>query len=341
MIFGGSACGTLLSPAAAVVNGHKITIDEVQEGLADFETTQAFQVESQKREPDALRRLFEQEYLTTLIRRAVLGPAAREMGVTVGDDDVQAEIDQFEQRFPNAKDRAMALSQQGVLPDQVHDFVYYSLLEEKLKAKVIAPATPTESELRAFYDAHADQYVETRASIIIVQDKTLAEQLADQLHTTPKKRVPDTFAGLAKQHSTDDSTAAKGGDVGYFTAVDVPAEFDAAAEDLEVGQVSDPIETNSGWLIIEVTDRRSQPFQDVRESILGLIGSPAEDAAWQSWLLDAYQAADVKVNPRFGELDPVTQHIVNASSAQIPGIYNGPTPSISPLPNLIPSPSSP
>ena len=341
MALAGGACGTLLSPAAAVVNGHKITIGEVEDALARFEGTTFFKNETQKREPDTVRRLFEQNYLSQLIRHAVLGPAARAMGVTVSDEEVNAEIEDFKTKFPSEEQRAQLLSEQGLLPDQVPDVVRYGLLEQKIKAKVIAPVKPTDAELHSFYEAHADEYVETRASMILVDDKTLADQLADQLHHLPKDQVKKSFAGLAKQHSTDKNSAARGGDLGYFTAVDVPPEFANAAEKLDVGEVSHPIQTTSGYILVEVTDRRPQPFADVKDAILELIGSPAEDAAWQSWLLDAYQAADVKVNPRFGEFDPITQQIVNASSAQVPGIYNGPSPSASPLPNLIPSPSSP
>ncbi len=65
------------------------------------------------------------------------------------------------------------------------------------------------------------------------------------------------FAELAKEHSTGPS-GEKGGDLGYFTADQMVPEFSEAAAKLEPGQYSkDPVQTQFGWHVIKVEDRRT------------------------------------------------------------------------------------
>jgi foldase protein PrsA len=193
--------------------------------------------------------------------------------------------------------------------------------------------------LRAFYDSHIDDYTRTRASQIVVDDQQLAETFVKRLHDAPQQKVDSLFATLAKKYSTDAASAAQGGDLGFLTIGQIPTEFEDAVLTLEPGRVSDVIKTSFGFTIIEVTDKQVQPFDDARDAIEALIGSPAEEELWRDYVIAAYEDADVKVNPRFGELDLQSQEIVNASSANVPGVDAGVTPSASPLPVLTPASS--
>ena len=98
--------------------------------------------------------------------------------------------------------------------------------------------------------------------------KLLESKLANAVSTDPKlnaaalaqskdiKQQIDAgadFATLAKKYSAD-SSAAQGGDLGYFKKGDNDAAFDAAAFSLKVGQVSQPVLTQYGYDIIKVTD---------------------------------------------------------------------------------------
>ena len=65
-----------------------------------------------------------------------------------------------------------------------------------------------------------------------------------------------SFEDLAKANSIDTGSAAQGGDVGWFTADKMVAEFATAAFALKVGQVSDPVQSQFGWHIIKVLGRR-------------------------------------------------------------------------------------
>jgi peptidyl-prolyl cis-trans isomerase C len=66
------------------------------------------------------------------------------------------------------------------------------------------------------------------------------------------------FAALAGEHSVDPSAASNGGDLGFFSRGQMVPEFAEAAFALEPGQrTGDPVQTQFGWHVIEVLDRRT------------------------------------------------------------------------------------
>jgi peptidyl-prolyl cis-trans isomerase C len=64
-----------------------------------------------------------------------------------------------------------------------------------------------------------------------------------------------SFAEVAQRVSSCPS-GAKGGDLGYFTRGQMVPQFDKAAFELPVGELSEPVQTQFGWHLITVTDRR-------------------------------------------------------------------------------------
>ncbi len=63
------------------------------------------------------------------------------------------------------------------------------------------------------------------------------------------------FADLARTHSTCPSGKQGGGDLGSFGPGQMVAEFDTVVFSAPIGEVSDPIQTQFGWHLIEVTSR--------------------------------------------------------------------------------------
>jgi peptidyl-prolyl cis-trans isomerase C len=64
------------------------------------------------------------------------------------------------------------------------------------------------------------------------------------------------FAELAKTKSIEPNAAQTGGDLGYFKRATMVKPFADAAFDMQVGEISDPVQTQFGWHIIKVEDRR-------------------------------------------------------------------------------------
>jgi peptidyl-prolyl cis-trans isomerase SurA len=93
------------------------------------------------------------------------------------------------------------------------------------------------------------------------------------------------FAELARAQS-DDTSAAKGGDLGWVTPGDVVPEFEKAMDALKIGQVSAPFKTPFGWHIVQVLERREQDLSKDRERIAArqAIRQRKSEEQWQEWV---------------------------------------------------------
>ena len=89
---------------------------------------------------------------------------------------------------------------------------------------------------------------EIRASHILVDTEEEAIGLKEEILSGKH------FEDVAAEHSKCPS-GANGGDLGFFSRGQMVKEFENAAFDLKVGEISDPIRTNFGWHLIMVTDK--------------------------------------------------------------------------------------
>lgn len=328
----GVGCGTLLDPAAAVVHGKKIPLDEVASAVEDFHASPEYKRLAGEGDADAITREFEQSYLSQLIRRAVLTPEARERDIEVTDEEVAEQLDALKAEFPSENAFEEALREQGLTLDQLEQLIYDRQLEEELRAEVTKDVGPTDEAIQEHYEANIERYSETEAQHILVEDRGLARDIARQLQNASKSKVDDLFATLAKQHSTDPASAEKAGELGFFSPGELVPEFEAGAAALEIGEVSDPVQSQFGWHVIRVTDRRPLELDEVRDQIVNELGGAEEEEAWSSWVRTAYRDADVKVNPRFGEFNLATQQVEDASARTVPGAEETPAAPASPDP---------
>ena len=103
-----------------------------------------------------------------------------------------------------------------------------------------------------------------------VVDSAAAKLTMDSVLTALKSG--EDFGKVAKRFSDDTGTKDKGGDLGFFERRMMVQEFDEAAFNLEVGQVSSVVKTNFGYHIIKVTDKEPYPtFEADKENLKNLL----------------------------------------------------------------------
>lgn len=140
------------------------------------------------------------------------------------------------------------------------------IVETYLKKKVEKEAQISDAEMKKFYDENKEKFKagdQVKASHILVKSEKEAEDILAQLKGGAK------FDELAKKFSTD-STAAKGGDLGWFPKGAMVPEFDKVAFGLKEGEMSGIVKTQFGFHIIKVTGKRPAgitPFEEVKEQI--------------------------------------------------------------------------
>ena len=146
-------------------------------------------------------------------------------------------------------------------------FLQMRALHSEVVDKEVADKV-TDADIRARYDkqiAETPPVNEVHARHILVKTKEEAEAIIKQLDGGAD------FQKLANEHTTDPSGKTSGGDLGYFGPGQMVPEFEAAALALDVGgYTKTPVQTQFGWHIIMVEDKRAQqppPFEQVQAQI--------------------------------------------------------------------------
>ncbi len=147
------------------------------------------------------------------------------------------------------------------------------------EAAIFDSITPSEDELRGYYDTNLSQYQtpgQVRASHILLRigESDEAEVAARAAALAARARGGEDFATLAREFSEDEGTAVNGGDLGTFGRGRMVAEFEAAAFAMAPGEISDPVKSAFGYHVILVTEAEeevTEPFEDVRESIANIL----------------------------------------------------------------------
>ena len=148
----------------------------------------------------------------------------------------------------------------------------------------------TDTEAKAYYAAHTGDFVQIKASHILVKSKQLADSLYNRL------KDGEDFADIAKKYSEDDTTKAKGGDLGEFGRGTMVQEFEDAAFALDDGEVSRPVKSIYGWHIIKVFSRKKYNFDDSRDKIVQMIKEKKQQQAFDGVISSLKKKYKVTVN---------------------------------------------
>ena len=123
--------------------------------------------------------------------------------------------------------------------------------------------------------------------ILIKTSELVSENDAKERMIKLKERLDNNadFAELARLQS-EDSSAARGGDLGWLSPEDTVAEFEKAMDALKPGQISEPVRTQFGWHLIQVLERRNQDMSQQQQRLRARQGLRAQksDEAYQEWV---------------------------------------------------------
>jgi peptidyl-prolyl cis-trans isomerase C len=128
--------------------------------------------------------------------------------------------------------------------------------------------TINEAEARKLYEGMvgaAKPEEEVSARHILVESKDKARELFEKL------AHGSDFAQLAKEHSKDPGSKDQGGQLGFFTRGQMVPQFEEAAFKLGKGEVGEPFQSQFGWHIVRVDDRRQRPvprFEAIKERMV-------------------------------------------------------------------------
>ena len=109
----------------------------------------------------------------------------------------------------------------------------------------------------------------------------------------------EEFGELAVELSQDTGSGANGGDLGWFGKGQMVAPFEEAVFDLEVGEISEPVQSDFGWHVIQLIDRATLPMTSSEYE-------QARQAAFDEFLTNLRQESDITIYDYWTERVPTT-----------------------------------
>lgn len=252
--------------AVAIVNGVSITSKDLEAELSKL--------------PKNVVALQDKEQLKSMlveqmIVKELLLQKAKELKLKVTDAEIDEALKSIKEELSISEDQFnKVLQEQGITLEIVRQTYHDQLLINKVMKQEIQKALVTDAQIKAYYDENKDNLMQVKASHILIcynntmfctSERTESEAKTRAEEVLQKAKEGKDFAELAKEYS-DDNSAAKGGDLGYFARGQMVKEFEETAFSLSKNQVSDLVKTQFGYHIIKVFDKQLS-FDELKEKI--------------------------------------------------------------------------
>lgn len=288
-----SSCKSPLPPhVVAEIDGDTVTVAEFSAELHPF--LEGYHTPPSPQEEKALKNL-KQALLDQLIEKRLILREARQMGITVSDDELEETFATIKGSYPQG-------GFDEVVPDEAtlrrwKERLHQRLVIEKVINRISQIASPIDEDvLRKYYEEHRSEFMipaQVRVRQIVTKERSDAERLLSRL----KKGA--SFEELAKRHSIAPE-AEMGGDLGFFGRGDMPEEFDVVFS-LQAGEMSDIVQSPYGYHIFQVMAKQGQSesnFAEVKDRIREIIVREEEGKVFQSWLQKVKKKAHIRVNAK-------------------------------------------
>lgn len=296
----------------ARVNNDIITTSDLQK--ADAALRQEISQECQgcpAEKVDAEYKTRSKDLLRDLIDQDLLVQRAKDEGVSVETDLIKHLDDvRKENNLASLDDLEKAVESQGLSWEDYKSQIRDNLLtQEVIRRDVGSRINISDSDSRAYYDAHQQEFVKPEEVVLAEiflstegkspQEMASVEVKADDIH---KRLVNgDDFNELAKRYS-EGSTAANGGDLGTFQHGQLSKQIEDAVFKLDKGQMTDVIQTKTGFEILKVEAHYvagQQPYEKVQEDIMNRIYMQRVQPALREYLAQLREESYVKVKPGY------------------------------------------
>jgi peptidyl-prolyl cis-trans isomerase SurA len=219
--------------------------------------------------------------LEDMLFQKLLVAQAEVDSIVVDDAQVNAELDRrigmFIQQF-GSQEKLERYYNKSItdIKKELFDVIKEQLLSQQVQQQIIANVTVTPSEVKAFFKSipkdslpqikteYVIQQIVKNPPVSIEEKIRVKEQLLDL-----RKRILDgeNFSTLAILYSEDPGSASKGGELGFYGRGQLYPEFEAVAFKLKEGEVSDIVETEAGYHIIQMIARKGD-YINVRHILL-------------------------------------------------------------------------
>ena len=299
-----TGCGLKGGNTIIKINDSKITQGQFDKKLNQTIGTSMFSqmgVDLKNNKNTFLLNLIKERVVNELIVKTLLDEEIKKRGIKITNKDTEDAIKDIIDKVGSKEQLNNILKQNGMTSSQFRNDIAEQVRIKKL-AEQLGNSDVSDADAKKYYDKHIQRFKypeQVRASHILVaanrkdleelvkaenegkelsqadlnakvdakikEKKDKAEKILSEV-----KKDPSKFAKIAKENSEDPGSAINGGDLGFFPRGRMVAEFEKAAFNLKPNTLSDVIQTQFGYHIIYVTDRKAagqEPYDKVQKDI--------------------------------------------------------------------------
>lgn len=168
--------------------------------------------------------------------------------VEIDEEELDGVLEELNTELANDEERKAYYDENNISDEFIYEQIkdgeymqeFYAMIEEAIEAD------------EAFLQERYENYVaKVDASHILVEDEATAKVVSEKLSSG------EDFAEMAKEYSTDPGSAENGGDLGFFDRGKMVPAFEEVAFSAEVDSISDPVQSQFGYHIIRVNDKKT------------------------------------------------------------------------------------
>jgi peptidyl-prolyl cis-trans isomerase C len=227
----------------------------------------------------------------------------------VKDEDINAQFEQLRSRFPTPEAFQEQLTKAGQSVEKIREDIRSYLKQQNWVQEQVKDAPKaSDADAEDFYAKNPDQFKkaeQVRASHILVavaadakpeqveEKKKAAEAIAARV------KGGEAFDKLAAELSEDPSAKQNSGDLNFFSKEQMVPEFSEAAFSMKKGEISDPVKSQFGFHVIQVTDRKdaeTMSLESVKPRLLAFLTQRLRDTQVEKVIKELREKAEVKIN---------------------------------------------
>jgi parvulin-like peptidyl-prolyl isomerase len=214
------------------------------------------------------------ELLELLVRRKIILEETRSQPQSQETKELLAQLDTYYEEQQNLLRQNYLAEQERIVVSQ-----YTATLKE-------GPLKVTDEEVQTLWETGK----EVQAAHILVSDRALAESLRQKITEGEK------FEVLAKTHSEDPASAAKGGDAGYLLPGSLVPEFETALFQMKKGETSGVVVSPYGFHLIRRGNDRSLSAHPLDDALKTRLRQTLESQKLQAWFESIRKRHPAKIN---------------------------------------------
>ena len=292
----------------AVVNDEVITLAEFNTAFDPY--LKNIEDNYKGKDKEALINQSKEAFLKRLVDNLLIEQEAKKLGksVVIKDEEIMEVVrDMIAKRKSNMEDLKKNLAREGTSLESLKkdirsQMVRMRLLRWEIKSKVMV----SDEEIGEYYTKNRQDY-EGKEAVQLKQiflalpakaDKKTKAKIKEETGQLRKRALAgEPFELLAVKYSQGPG-AAQGGDIGFIEKGTIIAAVDSVAFSLPMGQVSEVIESDIGFHIIKVVDKKGaglKPIATVREEIKAKIEDEKLEKKYEEWITSIRKKSFIEI----------------------------------------------